>query len=246
MESSLPSQPPQPPQTSQTSQAPARVSTVQFSGQPMEYFKLWFVNVFLSIVTFGIYSAWAKVRNTQYLYGHTQVDGHRLRYLATPMQILRGRIIALICFVLYSVLSNLNPAAALVLMLVFLIAMPWLVIQGLKFTLRMTAYRNVRFSFEGSYWGVVVNFILLPIVALFTLYLAMPWVIKRVDQFIHSNISYGGKRFSVATQTGQYYHSRAGQHGRIGYCGNSRDWCGIRIFFGGNRRFISVTGGGCG
>ncbi|HCM06310.1 MAG TPA: DUF898 domain-containing protein, partial [Oceanospirillales bacterium] len=63
-----------------------RTDFIKFTGKSGEYFKLWFVNMFLSIVTLGIYSAWAKVRDAQYLYGHTQVDGQSFRFLATPMQ----------------------------------------------------------------------------------------------------------------------------------------------------------------
>ncbi len=86
-----------------------RTSNINFTGKSGEYFKLWFVNMFLSIITLGIYSAWAKVRDTQYLYGHTQVDGQSFRYLASPMQILKGRILAVIIFILYMVLSQINP-----------------------------------------------------------------------------------------------------------------------------------------
>lgn len=182
-----------------------RTDTIKFSGKSGEYFKLWFVNMFLSIITLGIYSAWAKVRNTQYMYGHTNVDDNSFRFLATPMQILKGRIVAVIIFILYMVLSQINPAIGLVMALGFLVAMPWLIIQGLKFTMRMTAYRNVRFSFEGTYGGVIVHFLLLPILGTITLYLAMPWVVQQIQQYINNNLTYGGKHFEQKSSAGQYY-----------------------------------------
>lgn len=183
----------------------SRTSHIIFSGKSGEYFKLWFVNMFLSIITLGIYSAWAKVRNTQYFYGHTQVDGQSFRFLATPMQILKGRIAAVIIFVLYMLLSQINPLIGLVLALVLIIATPWLIIQGLKFSMRMTAYRNVRFSFEGTYGGVIVHFLLLPIIGLITFYLAMPWVIQQIQQYINNNITYGGQHFEQKSSASQYY-----------------------------------------
>lgn len=182
-----------------------RTAPVVFSGESLAYLKLWLVNLLLSIVTLGIYSAWAKVRNNQYLFGHTSVEGHRLQYLATPMQILRGRMIAVLVFAAYLVLSSLNPALSILMTLLFLIAMPWLILQGLRFTLRMTAYRNVRFSFDASYGGILVHFILLPLIGVFTLYLAMPWVIQRIQKFIYDNVSYGGLRFSLPSSAGYYY-----------------------------------------
>ncbi|MGK0250024.1 MAG: uncharacterized membrane protein YjgN (DUF898 family) [Oleispira sp.] len=182
-----------------------RTSNIVFSGKSGEYFKLWFVNMFLSIITLGIYSAWAKVRDTQYLYGHTQVDGQSFRFLASPMQILKGRIVAVIIFALYMILSQINPMIGAVMALGLLIAMPWLIIQGLKFSMRMTAYRNVRFSFEGTYGGVIVHFLLLPILGVITLYLAMPWVIQQIQQYTHNNITYGGKHFEQKSSASQYY-----------------------------------------
>ena len=44
---------------------------MQFTGQAGEYFRVWIVNVLLSVVTLGLYSPWARVRTRQYFYGHT-------------------------------------------------------------------------------------------------------------------------------------------------------------------------------
>lgn len=178
---------------------------VLFTGKKMEYFKLWLVNALLSIITLGIYSAWAKVRNTQYLYGHTQVDGHRLAYLAKPKQILIGRIIAVVVFVLYGVLSSINPLLNGICVLLLLVAYPWLINAGMRFTMRNTAYRNVRFAFRGSYGGALVNFILLPLLGMITAGLAMPWVLKKLHQYIYQNISFGGKAFRLNSSTKHYY-----------------------------------------
>jgi uncharacterized membrane protein YjgN (DUF898 family) len=185
--------------------APARRSTVQFSGRGAEFFGIWIVNILLTIVTLGIYSAWAKVRTTQYFYGHTKVDGHSFRYLATPIQILKGRIIAVAVFALISVLSTFSPFFGLMAALAFLIALPWILVQGMKFSLRMTSYRNVRFGFHGTYGSACIYYLLLPILSVFTLYLAMPWALKKLDQFIFSNISFGGKQLEVSTRTSTYY-----------------------------------------
>lgn len=182
-----------------------RRSIVQFSGRGAEFFGIWIVNILLTIVTLGIYSAWAKVRTTQYFYGHTKVDGHSFRYLARPIQILKGRIIAVIVFALISIASAFSPLFGVIAALVFLFALPWLLVQGLKFNLRMTSYRNVRFGFHGTYGSAFIYYLLLPFLCIFTLYLAMPWALKKLDQFIVSNISFGGKKLEVNTQTSNYF-----------------------------------------
>jgi uncharacterized membrane protein YjgN (DUF898 family) len=178
---------------------------VEFSGKGSEYFGIWIVNLFLTIITLGIYSAWAKVRNNQYLHGHTKIDGHSFRYLATPWEILRGRLIAFALFVVYAILTSVSPVLAIILGLLFIIAIPWIILQGLRFNMRMTSYRNVRFSFKGSYGDIFITFILLPIASVFTLYLIFPWVLKRMDQYIVNNITYGGKPFQCEIKTSNYY-----------------------------------------
>ena len=76
-----------------------RKSAVNFHGTGKEFFSIWIVNLLLTIVTLGIYSAWAKVRTNRYLYGNLEIDGHRFAYLAEPLQILKGRIISAILLV---------------------------------------------------------------------------------------------------------------------------------------------------
>lgn len=178
---------------------------VVFTGKAGEFFGIWIVNVLLSIVTLGIYSAWAKVRTKQYFYGNASIDGHYFRYLAKPMQILKGRLIAMAVFFVYTIVSSLNPVASIVLPILFLFAMPWLLMQGIRFNMRMTSYRNVRFAFHGSYWKTFYVMIVLPVASVFTLYLALPWVLKKIDQYIHENIAYGKQSITVNTQTGVYY-----------------------------------------
>ena len=72
-------------------------------GPAREYFKIWIVNLALTIVTLGIYSAWAKVRRLQYFYRHTRLAGAGFDYHGDPIAILKGRIVGLVLFGLYSV-----------------------------------------------------------------------------------------------------------------------------------------------
>ncbi|CAM4202672.1 YjgN family protein [Pseudoalteromonas byunsanensis] len=178
---------------------------VQFTGDTRSYFSIWIVNILFTIATLGIYSAWATVRNKQYFFGHTLINGHRFDYLATPLQILKGRLLAIACFALYVVSSTYFSVIALLLIVVWCIALPWIINQGLRFNLRMTRYRNVQFSFKGRYKDAFVNFVLLPVLSIFTLYLLLPWVLKRIDSYIHNNIHYGDKKLNTQLSTREYY-----------------------------------------
>ena len=87
----------------------ATKTPVQFTGKGGEYFGIWIVNLLLSIITLGIYSAWAKVRRMKYFYNNTKIDGVGFDFHAKPLSILKGRIIAFLIFVLYAVLSRFSP-----------------------------------------------------------------------------------------------------------------------------------------
>src|SRR4030088_3281076 len=88
---------------------PAKRHPVEFTADSGEYFRIWIVNLALTIVTLGIYSAWAKVRKRRYFYGHTRIDGEAFEYRANPLAILKGRIIAFVLFVAFSIVSQYAP-----------------------------------------------------------------------------------------------------------------------------------------
>ncbi len=122
-----------------------------FSGKAGEFFVIWIVNVALTILTLGIYSAWAKVRTNQYFYGNTFLDGVSFRYTAKPMQILKGRIIAFVLFIAYYFSSTLSPFLALGIFVLIMLLVPALLVMSMSFRLRNTVYRNVHFDFDKNY-----------------------------------------------------------------------------------------------
>lgn len=178
---------------------------VKFHGKTSEFFGIWIVNILLTIVTLGIYSAWATVRTHRYFYSNTEIDGHCFSYLANPIQILKGRIIAVVAFVIYSIAAAFSPMLMLVFIVAFIFLTPLMIILAVRFKMRMTAYRNIRFGFNGKYGDAFVVFVLLPIVSVFTLYTALPWVFKKMDEFLHNNMTYGQQKFTTQLRSSQYY-----------------------------------------
>ena len=145
---------------SDTSTAVASPRNFEFTGKAGEYFSIWIVNVLLTILTLGIYSAWAKVRTNQYFYGNTKLDNNTFRYLADPKQILKGRIIAVTFFAIYYFSGLLSPIAAGVSLLILMLLMPALIVMSMSFQLRNTAYRNIKFKFEKNFKKAYMVFIL--------------------------------------------------------------------------------------
>jgi uncharacterized membrane protein YjgN (DUF898 family) len=169
----------------------------EFRGRGAEYFRIWIVNLALSLLTLGIYSAWAKVRTQRYLYGNTYVAGHALDYDASPWRILVGRTIAVAAFLGYSTAVAFRPDTIGLWYLAFGALVPWLINSSLRFTARNTSYRNIRFNFSGTYVGALVNYLIWPLIGYATLFLLVPQARKARDYYFINKHEYGGKSFET-------------------------------------------------
>jgi uncharacterized membrane protein YjgN (DUF898 family) len=178
---------------------------LQFSGKAGEYFKIWIVNLCLSVLTLGIYSAWAKVRRKRYFYGSTLLEGSAFEYVGNPVAILKGRIIVVLAFAVYSLSQQINVFISIALLFAILVFLPWVIQRALQFNARNSTHRNVRFGFRGTkmdIFGVLlIGGLLVPI----TLGMAYPFYFCMKRRIFVDNSSYGDQRFSFSATTGEYY-----------------------------------------
>ena len=177
----------------------------EFRGNGGEYFRIWIVNLLLTIVTLGIYSAWAKVRRLRYFYGNTYLDGHSFEFHGRPLAILKGRLIVFAAYLVFAFSAQLKPAIAFVMIPLAIFGVPWIIMKSRLFQTRMTSYRNIRFNFHGTYGealGAFVGWYLLAAISIGILYPA--WVKKRVEYSL-DNVAYGTQKWSFLTSTGRFY-----------------------------------------
>ncbi len=126
---------------------------IQFTGSGSEYFRIWIVNLLLSIVTLSLYHPWAKVRRLRYFYGNTLVDGHALDFHGNPLKMLRGYLLVGVLVICYSSAGRFSPAAAVVAVVIFAVVFPALLRASMQFRLANTSWRGLRFRFSGSLGG---------------------------------------------------------------------------------------------
>lgn len=195
-----PAEPPQPPP-----HEPRRLP-VQFHGRAGEFFGIWIVNVVLTLLTLGIYSAWAKVRTERYFYGNTEIDGTTFEYLAQPMQILKGRLIAYAVVVALGLSAHFGYLAVYFpLLFLVLLLLPWLLQRALRFRARYSAWRGLRFRFVNGVDDAYLNFMFRPMLQLPTLYMLLPWVRMHQQEYIVTGHRFGGMRFRFKGELGPYY-----------------------------------------
>lgn len=170
-----------------------RTLRFEFTADGREYFRIWIVNVSLTVITLGIYSAWAKVRRMRYLYGHTRLDGATFDYLAEPIKILKGRLIAAGAFAVFVGVVNFYPNYLFFVLIVFMPFFPWLINRALVFKTRNTAYRNIRFNFTGTYGNAFWVFVILLALGLTGVF--YPLFVHRRKRYVYNNMRYGTASF---------------------------------------------------
>lgn len=196
--------------TSESSSNDSKELAFRFTGNVGEYFRIWVVNVFLTIVTLGIYSAWAKVRTKRYFYGNTVLDGSPLDYDAKPTAILKGRLIAVAVIAVYLVTINYYPGTEPFFVLAFFILLPWLLVKAFAFRARYSSYRNVRFGFVGTYGGAAAVLLGRGLIAVLTFGLAYPWFVAHRIGFFVRHTRFGTTPLSFEIDWGDFFVAYVG------------------------------------
>lgn len=185
---------------------PTEVLTpIEFTGTAKEYFGIWITNILLSIITIGIYSAWAKVRTKKYFAHHTLIAESSFDYHAKPLSILKGRIIALVLYFIYGLVSQASPLLGFILLVLVFLATPWIIVQSMRFNLRNTSHRGLRFNFVGKISEAVKIYIFYTLLIIFTLGLILPFLNYRSRSFAINNTCFGLSRFHAQLTIRSFY-----------------------------------------
>lgn len=188
-----------------TSQGEARAQPFEFTGAGAEYFRIWIVNLALTILTLGIYSAWAKVRRLQYFYRNTTLAGSSFDYHGNPLAILKGRVIAVVLLVTYNIAGSFSMALGLAVLAALLAVAPWLIQRSISFRLVNSSYRGLRFRFAGAMGGAYQAFLLWPILGYVTLGLLIPQAHREIKHYQHNNGRFGNSSFRFSATGGPFY-----------------------------------------
>lgn len=199
--------------------------TLKFHGSSKDYFRIWIVNLCLTLITLGIFSAWAKVRKKRFAYSHTTLDGTSFQYLAKPVPILKGRLVAGVGFLFYYISSHFFTSLVPWVLGCGMVLAPWVIVRSAAFNARYTAYRNMTFQFRSGYsdafktiyvWGLVplfliglfldwfVNPIVLVAASLASAFF-FPWWLCRLKRFLVGNTFFGGQNGTLLATGGQFF-----------------------------------------
>ena len=128
---------------------------LEFTGSGGEYFRVWIVNVLLTIVTLGLYTPLARRRTAQYFYGHTLVAGSPLEFTAQAKRMLLGFLLFVGLYAALKIAEQTGQTNMVaVIMLGGAVLAPYFWGSAMRFRFNATRWRGVRLQFRAG-WGEV-------------------------------------------------------------------------------------------
>lgn len=215
-----------------TEPTPANTLAIAFTGSGSEYFRIWIVNLLLTLVTLGIYYPWAKVRRLRYFHGNTLVGGRPLGFHANPWKMLKGYLLVGVLLALYSVAGHFHAVAGLVAFVAVMLIWPALLKSSMQFRLANTSWRGLRFRFTGDLRGAYAAMLPLFVPALcmlaagafvpdqdqpplwyvyvtgsvmVALLLVSPWLFQRLKAYQHNNYALASQHTRFQATVGMFY-----------------------------------------
>jgi uncharacterized membrane protein YjgN (DUF898 family) len=215
--------PPEPAQPPQDAPAAHRC-TLRFDGEGQEYFRIWVVNLLLTLVTLGAYSAWAKVRKARWFAQHTLLLGDRFDFHGNPWRILIGRLFALGLVALWTFAFDFSATLGLAVLALLCVVGPLLFASAQRFRLANTSWRGLRFAFDAP--RPLVYRVCVPLLLLWTagsvlqafdvdgvwlavaglsVFFGFPLAHARLKQMQHDHARFGRHRFTFHAHPKQFY-----------------------------------------
>lgn len=176
-----------------------------FHGNEREYFRIWIVNTLLTLLTGGVFAAWAKVRKRRYFRGSTELLGHRFDYRADPWRILIGNIIVAILFVAYAVVGEVYMPVRVAAFGIAVLLLPWIVVRALAFNAHNTTYRGLRFYFRSTYAVAAYTYLVQFLLVVLSLGLLYPRWMRNRREFVVGNHRLGSAYFHFTAPAGTFY-----------------------------------------
>jgi len=130
---------------------------LEFTGSGGEYFRVWIVNVLLSVITLGFYTPWARRRTAQYFYSHTLVADSPLEFTAPQGKMVKGFVLLVLIMLAYNIAANTGQDTAVGLFLLAGAALaPFIWASAMRFRLGATRWRGLRLQFSARWKEVYI------------------------------------------------------------------------------------------
>ena len=184
----------------------SQIRRLSFHGAGGSLFGIHTVNIFLTILTLGIYSFWGRVRVRNYLLSEAEFEGDRFAYHGTGRELLNGYLKAMLVFGLPLAFLNFVPdllglgtvvkvVAGVLVYGIVLVFVPVAMVGARRYRLSRTSWRGIRFSFRGRLADFIKLFVGGSLLTSITLGLYYPFFDTRRHAFMLSHSYFGNQKF---------------------------------------------------
>ncbi len=207
-----------------SSESDSSNNRVVYNGTTGELYKIWFVNLLLSIVTLGINRFWGKVRIRKYITSNSSLLNDRFEYIGTGGELFKSFLKALpiiipLYFVVYFVINKLEEAtlakdeaaismAAMQLMGVYLVFIFFIFVgiySGMRYKLSRTTWRGVKAGLRGGamiYATMKIFYFFLNII---TLGLLIPRNDNKIEEYVMNNLCFGSEKMMFRGKSSELF-----------------------------------------
>ena len=128
---------------------------LRFSGTGGEYFRVWIVNVLLSIVTLGLYTPWARRRTARWFYDHTLIASSPLEFTAPLRKMVFSFILFALLYIAYQIAAETGQETMVLFFIIAAAALaPYIWGSAMRFRLASTRWRGLQLHFAAGWKDV--------------------------------------------------------------------------------------------
>lgn len=183
----------------------------KFHGSGGDLFLLILKNVFLTVITLGIYAAWARAERRKFLWGNTELSGQRLVFTGTGLELFKGylKLIAgyLVFVGLPILMERLAPgtqvATQVLLGLALVVLIPYAIYWSRAYLLSRTQWRGIRFGLVPGAGPYVKTFLIGLLLTIVTLGLYGPVWTNQCRRILVDNMRFGTEPFKYEGSDGE-------------------------------------------
>lgn len=185
--------------------------SLRYSGDGFEMAILMLKNLFLTIVTLGIYRAWATTNLRRYIWGHVSFMDDRATYSGLGIELFRGWVkligIFIVGYVLAGLIGLVFPFAGLIMIAVYALMFALATYAGLRYRMSRTSWRQIHFGVDKNkaltneflklyFLGVFLNIL--------TLGIYYPWFKNSIRKFLTNKSRFGSSYFAYEGDGTEY------------------------------------------
>jgi uncharacterized membrane protein YjgN (DUF898 family) len=174
-----------------------------YSGSGNELALLMFKNLLLTVITLGIYGAWARTNTRRYLWGQTSFLGDRATYTGQGRELFKGWCYVSAIYFMFAIGINvlskfITPLIAILGIPLYMYIYALILYGGTRYRVSKTTWRGIRFGVDKDK-VMTREFIMLVFKYAFitacTLGAGMPMLIHETRTFLTNRMRFGSTYF---------------------------------------------------